>query len=87
MPIFNDLKFPPIDFNMECSYLNSDLRKHQYTAQYLPNIKNFCTKTVSFIDFCKKQIDYCNKTNHDILTKQIPLALPNFSKNRKEREV
>ena len=38
-----------------------------------------------FIDFYKKQIDYYNKTAHDILTKEIPLILPNFLKNRKEK--
>ena len=46
---------------------------------------NFCTKIPSFIDFYKKQIDYYNKTVHDILTKEIPLILPNFQKNRKEK--
>ena len=38
-----------------------------------------------FIDFYKKQIDYYDKTVHDILTKEIPLILPNFPKNRKEK--
>ena len=37
-----------------------------------------------FVDFYKKEIDYYNKTVHDILTKEIPLILPNFPKNRKE---
>ena len=39
--IIDDLEFFPIDFDSECSYLNADLRRHQYAAQYLPNIKNF----------------------------------------------
>ena len=58
----NDLKFSPIDFVLECSYLDVDLRRHQYTTQYLPNIKNLCTKVVPFIDYYKKQIDYYNKS-------------------------
>ena len=83
-PNVNDLKFFPIDFGSECSYLNVDLRRHQYATQYLPNIKIFCAKIVPFNDYYKKQIDYYNKTVHDILTKEIPLILPNFPKNRKE---
>ena len=85
LPTVDDLKFSPIDFNSECSYINGDIRRHQNAAQYLPNIKNFCTKIVPFIDFYKKQIGYYNKTVHDILTKEIPLILPNFPKNRKEK--
>ena len=44
VPTINDLKFSPIDFDSEFSYLNADLRRHQYTAQYLPTIRNFCKK-------------------------------------------
>ena len=40
---------------------------------------------VPFVDFYKKQIDYYNKTVHDILTQEIPLILPNVPKNRKEK--
>ena len=72
LPTINDLKFSPIDFELECSYLNSDIRRYQYSTLYLPNIKNFWTKIVPFIDYYKKQIDYHNKTVHDILTKEIP---------------
>ena len=57
----------------------------RYPMQYIPNIKYFCTKIVPFVDFYKKQIDYFNKTVHDILTKEIPLILANFPKNRKEK--
>ena len=35
--------------------------------------------------FYKKQIDSYNKVVHDILTKEIPLILPNFPKNKKEK--
>ena len=37
------------------------------------------------VDFYKKQIDYYDKTVHDIVTKEIPLILPNLPKNRKEK--
>ena len=32
LPIIDDLKFSLIDFDSECSYLNVDLRRHQYAT-------------------------------------------------------
>ena len=32
LPTVNDLKFLPIDFHSESSYLKADLRRHQYAA-------------------------------------------------------
>ena len=75
-PSVDDLKFPPIDFDSICSYLNADLSRHQNAAQYLSNLKLICKKIVPFIDFYKKQIDYYNKTVYRILTKGISLVLP-----------
>ena len=51
LPTVDDLKFSLIDFNSKCSYLNADLKCHQHTSQYIPNIRNFCTKIAPFIDF------------------------------------
>ena len=31
----------------------------------------------------KKQVDYCNKSVHNILTKDIPLILPNFNNHKR----
>ena len=80
-----DLKFSPIEFDSNCSYLDVDINRSKFLTQYLPNIKNFCKKIVPFIYFYKKQIDYCNQTAHEILTKEISLVLPIFSKDRKEK--
>ena len=54
LPTIHDLKFPPVNFDSECNYLNIDLKGHQYPTQYLPTIKNFCIKIVPFVDFYKK---------------------------------
>ena len=35
LPSVNDLKFPVIDFDSECSYLNANLSRHQNTKQYI----------------------------------------------------
>ena len=54
-------------------------------GQHLPNIGNFCLKIVPFVYYYKKQIDSYNKAVHNILTKEIPLILPTFQKNKKEK--
>ena len=41
----DDLKFLPIELNSEWWYLNAHLRRHQYAAQHLPNIKLFFTNS------------------------------------------
>ena len=85
LPSVNDLKFSPIDFDSEHSYLNADLSRHQNTAQYLSNLKTFCKKNELFIDFYKKQIDYYNIRAHRLLMKEISLVWPGFPKDRKEK--
>ena len=85
LPTISDLKFSPIDFGSDCSYLNIDLRRHQYATQYIPNIDNICVKILQFVNFYKKQIDYYSETVHDIFAKELPLILPNFPKNRKKK--
>ena len=60
LPTMDNLTFSPFDFDSECNYWNVDLNRHRYPTQYIPNIKNYCMKTVPFIDFYKKQIDYYN---------------------------
>ena len=82
LPSVDDLKFPTIDFDTECSYLNADLSRHQNAAQYPSNPELFCKKIVPFIDIYRKQNDYYNKTAHRILTKEISLVLPNYLKEK-----
>ena len=65
--------------------MNVDLDRNKFPTQYIPNIKNFCKNIILFIDFYKKQIDYHNQTSLEILTKEISLILPNFSKDKKEK--
>ena len=48
-------------------------------------MSDFCMKSVPFVHFYKKQIDYYNQMTHNILTKEISLMLPNFPKDKKEK--
>ena len=44
LPTINDIKFSPIDFDSECSYLNVDLSRNTFQTQYILNIKTFVRK-------------------------------------------
>ena len=70
LPTIEDLKFLQTEFDSSFNYLNIDFSKNKFPTQYIPNIKKFCMKIISFIDFYKKQIDYYNQTAHDISTKK-----------------
>ena len=59
LPIIKDLKFSPIEFDLNCSYLDADINRSKFLTQYIPNIRNFCKKIVPFIYFYKEQIGYC----------------------------
>ena len=50
------MKFSPIDFNSKCGYLDADLGRHQHATQYLPNIRNFCTKIVLLLIFIRNKL-------------------------------
>ena len=60
LPTIKDLKFSPIEFDSNCSYLDVDINRSKFLTQYIPNIRNFCKKIVPFIHFYKEQIDYYN---------------------------
>ena len=51
-------------------------------------IKQYCIKIASHIDYYRKQIAYYNQTTSDILTNEIALILPTFTKqDRHERGI
>ena len=85
LPIIEDLKFSPIEFDSYCSYLDVDINRSKFPTQYIPNISNVCKKIVPFIYFYKKQIDYYNQRAHEILTKEI-FDTDNVSKRKKRKE-
>ena len=85
LPLVNDLKFSTIDFDGQYNYLKKDFRCHHTSKEYISNLKVYCKKIVPFIDFYKEQIYSYNHTVHKILTNEIPLKLPNFPKERKEK--
>ena len=70
---------------MECSYTNIQLDKNNHAVKHLPNIQNFCSKIIPFIYYYKNQVETYNQMVYNILTKEIPLILPIFKNNKKEK--
>ena len=88
LPSFNDVKFSPIDFYSECSYLDADLSRYQNRAQYVSNLKNICSIIVPFIDFYKKkQIHHYNKKACRLLATKYLWYCQAFQKTEKKRQI
>ena len=85
LPLVNDLKFSPIDFNEKCNYLNKDILCDHNSQEYISNLKVYCKKFVPFICFYKELISSYNHTTHNNLRSEISLILPNFPKDRQEK--
>ena len=51
----------------------------------IEEIKKYCVKIARHIDYYKKQIEYYNQTAFDILTNEIALTLPTFTKNERQK--
>ena len=51
-----------------------------YPTKLIKDIKNYCVKIAPYVDYYKKQIDYYNQTAYAIITNELALILPTFSK-------
>ena len=80
-PTTDDIKISEIAIDVECNYLSFQLDKGTHAVKYLHNIRNFCSKTVPFIYYYKKQVESYEQTIYNILTKEIPLITLAFIKN------
>ena len=59
-----------------------------YPTELIQDIKNYCVKIAPYIDYYKKQIYYYNQTTYEIITNELALILPTFSKQeRQERGI
>ena len=51
----------------------------------IDEIKQYCIKIALHIDYYRKQIAYYNQTTSDILTNEIALILPTFTKQDRHK--
>ena len=80
----SDLKFSTINFDETCNYLQEKNWCSVEAKQYISDLIIYCRKIIPFIQYYWKQISSFNCTAHNILTNEISLILPKFSKVRKE---
>ena len=59
--------------------------KGRYPLGVIDELKEYCIRIASHIDYYKKQIEYYNQTAHDILTNEIALILPTFTKTERQK--
>ena len=57
----------------------------KYPLGLIKEIKEYCVKIAQHIAYYKKQIEYLNQTAHDILTNEIALILPTFTKTERQK--
>ena len=85
LPKVEDLQFDTIPYDKGCNHLEEAKSKGSYTIGMIDEIKQYCVKIVSHIDNYRKQIEYYNQTTSDILTNEIALMLPTFTKNNRQK--
>ena len=85
LPTVSDLRFSPIGLNEKCTYLNDNIVHDHHSKEYISNLKIYCRKIITFVEFYKEQFLSDNHTSHNILMNKISLILPIFPKARQEK--
>ena len=86
LPMMDDLKLSPINYDKECIYLN-DLHDND-NKEIKTGIKDlitYCIKLKPYMAFYKMQINAHNKTSHYILKNGVDLILPKVPEGRKNK--
>ena len=85
LPKVQDLQFTTIPYDKVCNHLEGAASGGGFSIGMNDEIKQYCIKIVPHIDYYKKQIEYYNHTASDILTNEIALILPTFTKNERQK--
>ena len=83
LPKVENLQFDDIPHNAECAHLDNP--KPGQTLGIIKDIKCYCVKIAPQIDYYRKQIEYYNQTATAILTNELALLLPTFSKQNRQK--
>ena len=83
LPLLGDLKFSNLNFDNTCVYLDNQNAQDMETRKYMLDLKTFCKKIKSFINYFKRLIKSYNNTAHNILEKKINLLLPQIPRVQK----
>ena len=85
MPKIEDLQLTAIQFDSTCSYLGTGKGKGGYPAKYIPNLRVYCRKLISFMNLYQKKVACYNHTAYEIMTNKIGLILPTFQKDKRHK--
>ena len=85
LPRVKDLEFTTIPYDKGCKHLDAPKSKGRYPLGLIEEVKDYCVKIAPHIDYYKKQIEYCNQTAYEIITNELALILPTFTKQERQK--
>ena len=85
LPKVEDLKLTTISYNSNCQYLDNAMNLKDYLTELIGDMKNYCVKIAPYVEYYKKQIDYYKQTAYEIITNELVLMLPTFSKQERQK--
>ena len=86
LPMLDDLKLYPINYDKECHYLrNLDDEDDDKSKQNIKDLLFSCAKLRPFMSLYKMQVTTHNLTAHKILKNEVNLILPKFQTQRKNK--
>ena len=85
LPKVQDLQFTPIPYGKGWNHLDDVKSKGRYPLGLIEEVKEYCIKTAPHIAYYKKQIEYYNQTAYEILTNELALILPTFTKQERKK--
>ena len=83
LPMIGDLKFPKLDFDYICAYMEKEYAPNTDSRKYMLELRAYCNKVKPFVTYYNKLINSYNNTAHNILEKEIKLLLPQVGKRQK----
>ena len=85
LPKVQDLQFTTIPYDKGCNYLDDSKSKGRYPLGLIEEVKEYCIKIALCIACYKKQIEYYNQTAYEILTNELAVVLPTFTKQERQK--
>ena len=85
LPKVQDLPLTTIPYDKGCDHLDDKKSKGRDPLGLIQEVKDYCVKIALHIAYYKKQIEYCNQTAHKILTNELALILPTFTREERQK--
>ena len=85
LPKVQDLPFTTIPYDKGCNHLDDTESKGRYLLGLIEEVKDYYVKIAPHVAYYKKQIEYYNQTAHEILTNELALILPTFTKKERQK--